>query len=392
MRNLGDATASTEPRLWTRNYRLLLSANTLIGLGFYMLPPTLPAHVKHSGGSPLETSLVVGLFSIFSLVFRSIGGNAADSGDEKELSLLGALIVLASTLSLSFLPVKGILISRMVQGIGWGLGTAAIATGISASVAPERRGEGIGYYSLTMIAATGITPVFAIPAMNRWGFPAIAILSSLLVASGIAALCLTSPSGHSGGRGRGTGIDWRNLFERNALLPSALCILTTMTICGVIIYMMLYGEEIGLKSISVFFLGFTAMLVATRPFAGRVFDRRGHFAVVLPGAILMIAGLVALSRVHSLGPLILASLLYGAGYGAVHPSLQAWAIARSAEGRRGAANGTFLSAMDLSYFVGSIFLGAVAHGSSFSFMYFSSSFFVAAMLALYLLALWRERQ
>ena len=43
----------------------------------------------------------------------------------------------------------------------------------------------------------------------------------------------------------------------------------------------------------------------------------------------MIVGLVVLSYTHSIPTLIISSLLYGFGYGAVQPSLQAWAVNRS---------------------------------------------------------------
>ena len=386
-------TALSKPlaRLWTKNYTLLLAANLFICFGFYMLPPTLPAQVRRLGGSSLESSLVVGIFSVFSLIFRVIGGSAADARGEKAIALFGSSLVLVSTFSFAFLPVKGILALRMLQGLGWGFGTAALATAISASVAPERRGEGIGYYSLTMILALGITPMIAIPEMNASGFPLVVFTSSLLLVAGILALSLSSARGKTAG-GTHRAIDWKNLFERRALLPSSLCFLLNVTTCGIVIYMMLYGEEIGVDSVWLFFAGFIAMALVTRPFIGRIFDKRGHSIIVLPGSLLVIAGLLSLSYARSAIGLLPAAILYGLGYGAVQPSLQAWAIGRSPAERRGAANGTFLSAMDLSYTLGSMILGAISSRLSFAFMYRISALFVVAMLIIYVAANTRSRE
>lgn len=390
--------------LWTREYCLLLFANLFLCFGFHTMPATLPAYVKHLGGSALESSLVVGLFSIFALVFRVLGGSASDARAPKGIALFGASIVLATTFSFPFLPIGGLLAARMAEGIGWGLGTSAIATAVSAAVAPERRGEGIGYYSLTTILAMGLMSLIAIPAMDGLGFAVVAFASSASIA--LSLICLLA-SPRKGGRDRGptagevrrersapvaSRIDWRRLFEPRALLPSALCFLVTVTVCGVVSFLMLYGEEIGLENVSFFFIGFTAMALGTRPFAGRIYDRRGHLPLVVAGAFSMALGLVLLSFARSMPLLAVSSAFFGLGYGAVNPSLQAWSIARSPEGSRGAANGTFLSAMDLSYTLGSMALGTLAQITGYAAMYRISIAFLALMLAVYLFALSRARE
>jgi Arabinose efflux permease len=387
MHNSSIAQPEAKAPLWTRDYCLLLLANLCLCFGFYVMPPILPAYVLRSGGSALEASLVVGLFSIFALVFRVLGGGAADSRGPKRIALAGTLVVLASTLSFPFLSVGGLLVARIVEGIGWGLGTAALATAISAAVAPSRRGEGIGYYSLTTILALGITPLVAIPAMNTAGFPSVAAASAALLAAGIICVLLASDSGPSRAASPSRrGLGWKTLFEPRALLPSVLCFLLTVTVCGIITFIMLYGEEIRFGGISFFFVGFTAMALATRPLAGRIFDRRGHFVLVVPGTLCMLAGLALLSFARSMPLLVVSSLFFGLGYGAVQPSLQAWNIARAPEDRRGAANGTYLSSMDLSYTLGSMALGSIAHATSYAFMYRISCLFLVALLVVYLAA------
>ena len=69
------APTPAEP-IWTGGYVALLAANLLLCFGFYMLPSTLPAYVKQLGGSNLEASLVIGLFSVMSLGSRIISGRS----------------------------------------------------------------------------------------------------------------------------------------------------------------------------------------------------------------------------------------------------------------------------------------------------------------------------
>ncbi len=105
--------------------------------------------------------------------------------------------------------------------------------------------------------------------------------------------------------------------------------------------------------------------------------------MIIPGIILMITGLTLLSYATSESSLLIASLFYGLGYGAAHPSLQAWAINRSPANRKGAANGTFLSSLDLGYAVGAVVLGLIATHTNYAVMYRVSVLFLIAFAGIY---------
>lgn len=147
---------------------------------------------------------------------------------------------------------------------------------------------------------------------------------------------------------------------------------------------MLYGKELNIHSIWIYFVGYISIILLTRPFVGKIFDKKGHTVIIIPGSISIIIGIILLSYASSIPMLIMASLFYGLGYGAVQPSLQAWAVNRSPENRKGAANGTFLSSMDLAYTVGSILLGSIAGYKGYAVMYRFSSIFVVLLLIIYI--------
>lgn len=97
----------------------------------------------------------------------------------------------------------------------------------------------------------------------------------------------------------------------------------------------------------------------------------------------MLAGLLMLSYTTTIPMLILTSICYGLSFGAVQPSLQAWAINRSAADRKGAANGTFLSFMDLGVAIGSLALSSVAAVTSYAMMYRLSAICMVLFLVIY---------
>ncbi|WP_139796040.1 MFS transporter [Clostridium acidisoli] len=362
----------------------MLLSNLFIYLGFYMLTPTLPAYAKLSGGSSLESSLVVSTFSITSLLIRLFTGNIMDKIEIKPLLLIGTIILAASTLSYIWLPLDAIILMRVVQGIGWGLASTGAAAIFSSIIPEKRRGEGMGYYSLSMIISMALSPVVAIVIMNLYSFKNIAIISIALVIVGAIFLqgvnlnkkLTNTPNSKK-------KINLKDAFEQKAALPSLLCFLLTVTLCGIMSYIMLYGKELKISSIWIYFVGYVAMVLLTRPAVGKIFDKKGHVVVILPGAICMIIGLIILSYAASVPILLLSSLFYGVGYGAVQPSLQAWAVNRSPSNRKGAANGTFLSSMDLAYTFGSILLSFVAEKKSYGFMYRFSAIFIILLILIY---------
>ena len=392
---LSKATAaSVETSLWTPDYLALLSANLLICLGFYMLPSTLPAYVKGIGGDQLQVSLVIGSFSIMSLMARFISGPIVDEIGEKRVIIAGVAIIVATTLAFIWMPVNGILLLRSVQGLGWGVATVAIASAVFKVVPQARRGEGSGYYVLTVITSLSVTPVIAILLMRATSYAVMLGASALLTLTTIlllnrALVAIPPPANHHQPTRK---ISWRNVFEPKAFLPSFLCFIVSMPLSAVMSFLVLFGQEQRIDEIWIFFVGYTLMILVTRPFIGRLFDRRGHAIIILPGCLAMMVGLAVLSVTgQSLFMLVLASLFYGLGYGAVHPSLQAWAVNRSPVDRKAAANGLYLSGIDLGYLIGTLVLGFIAERESFARMYLYSIITLVVFLGIYLKELAKER-
>ncbi|OOM16058.1 MFS transporter [Clostridium saccharobutylicum] len=375
---------SNSTKLWTKNYIFMLFANLFIYLAFYMLTPTLPAYAKLCGGSSLEASLVVSTFSITSLLVRLFIGNIMDKIEVKPLLFLGGIILGASTLSYNYLPLDAIIVVRVIQGIGWGLASTGAAAIFSNIVPKEKRGEGMGYYSLSMIVSMALSPLIAIEIMNLSSFKNIVFISIALVIVGVLFLSQVNlPKKTSVKSNSSKKFSLADAFEKQAALPSLLCFFLVITLCGIMSYIMLYGKEINISSIGIYFIGFVAMILITRPFVGKIFDEKGHAVIIIPSAISLIIGLITLSYANSIFMLVVSSLFYGLGYGAAQPSLQAWAVNRSPSNRQGAANGTFLSSMDLSYTLGSILLSFIAEHKSYAVMYRFSSIFIVLLLVVY---------
>lgn len=380
--------------LWSKDFILLILSNLLVYQGILMFIPTFPVYIKQLGGNDLEASLPFAVISISALLLRPISGCAADSLGRKPLLIVGLLILLLFNGSFFYFTAIGfILVLRFLQGIGWGMTSTVLATIMSDIVPAHRRGEGTGYFALSIIIATSLATIVGIEVMKRFDFTMILILSTSLVGLG---LCLSLGINMLPVKREESVSPFNNLlsgdlFEKKAVLPAFLCFLHSITLSGIMSFIMLYGKEIGVENTWLYFAGHISMILITRPFAGKLFDKKGHTSIIIPGVLFMMLGLTLLSYASSTTSLVIASLFYGLGYGAAHPSLQAWAIARSPANRKGAANGTFLSSLDLGYACGAVLLGFVATHSNYAMMYRFSIFFLVIFAAVYVFHLKASR-
>jgi MFS family permease len=378
--------SSNATTLWSKNFLLLVFGNFFVYQGILMLIPTFPLYIKQIGGNDLEASLPFAVVSISALIVRSISGNAADTYGRRPLLIIGMSLLIIFNCSYFLVSGIGIILAlRFCQGIGWGMTSTVLATIMSDIVSAKRRGEGTGYFALSIILGTSFATVLGIEAMKRYNFDVILMISTVLVGLGMVLTqgISIAPSEKVHKAKRTQGFSWNDLFEKSALLPASLCFLHSITFGGIMSFIILFGQETGIENVGIYFVGHVSMILISRPFAGKLFDQKGHSFVIIPGVLLMIVGLFILSYATSMYSLVAASLCYGLGYGAAHPSLQAWAIQRSPEERKGAANGTFLSSLDLGYAIGAVLLGLIATHTNYATMYRISILFLVVFAVIY---------
>ncbi|MFC5450217.1 MFS transporter [Paenibacillus aestuarii] len=383
--------------LWTKAFLLTALSNLLLFFSFQMLIPTIPMHVAQLGGDDLQVGLVIGIFTISSLITRPFAGKALDRLGRKHVLFVGLSICVLTIAGYSYLAaVALILAARFVHGIGWGMSTTSLGTVIADIIPPERRGEGMGYYGLSNTFAMALAPLTGLWVMNLYGFHRVLLLSTCLaLASMLSSLFITykKPSVTNPAKDTQQPRVIDRFIERSALLPSMLLYFTAVCYGGIVTFITLFGRETGIANVGWFFLCNASMVLIVRPVTGVLFDRKGPEWVLLPGAGFTIGGLLLLSYAHSEASLAAAALCYGIGFGSIQPALQAWTMNRTPPERRGAANGTFFSANDLGLGSGAMLLGAFAtYIGSYALMYRYSVVLMILFLLIYGWCLWQTRR
>ncbi|RKJ47353.1 MFS transporter, partial [Butyricicoccus sp. 1XD8-22] len=103
--------------------------------------------------------LVTGIFIIGTLIGRLVIGSSIDKIGRKKTLFIG-LILYVITTSMYFIQVdiNFLLITRLLHGITLGVASTATGTIVAQIIPTTRKGEGIGYYSMSATLATAIGP------------------------------------------------------------------------------------------------------------------------------------------------------------------------------------------------------------------------------------------
>jgi len=174
------------------------------------------------------------------------------------------------------------------------------------------------------------------------------------------------------------------LFE-TSVIPIALVVGGMMfSYGGLSSFVTLYAVQIGVGNPGLFFSLQAVGTVLARLVAGPIYDRRGPKTVVAAGLLLSLLAYVTLALWRNPLGFYVAAFGTGLGLSTAFPALQAMAVQAVPSERRGAANATYLAAVDLGIAVGAYVLGVVAQVSgSLSTMYLVSGIFVLVPLALF---------
>jgi len=379
--------------IWTRPFILVILVNFLMFTSMYILLPTLPDYAKSIGGSETVAGLIVGLFTFAAVLVRPFSGNLLDSKGRKVVLIAGITIFLVSAASYTWAYLVWMLLAlRMVHGLGWGVTTTAAGTVASDIIPAARRGEGMGYYGISSTIAMSVGPALGLAIIAHYSFERLFIISVLFAAAGLVTGLFINYEGIDGKAGDSSKMDGGTklkgvIIEKSAIAPSLVLFFTALSYGGIVTFLKPYADFRGIENIGPFFTVYALVLLFGRPVMGKMADRYGAGPLLVPGILLIAAALFTLMNASSMAVFLLAAVLYGLGFGAVQPVLNALVISLAPPERRGAANATFFSAMDLGIGLGAVILGAISEWVGYSLMYGISTLFALLALAIYFVVL-----
>ena len=341
----------------SRNFFVVSLVNLFIFFGFQMIFPVLPQYIQKMGGGPEVIGLVMGIFTVSTLIARPFAGWLLDRVKRK-LVLIGGLAVFMAMLFSYALAhtIALVILVRLVHGLGWGFSCTSTAT-IAAGIIPrERFGEGMGWFSLANSLAMAVAPAAGIYVGMHYRLQSVFYLSSALA---FVALCLAFFIRCPNRRNPPASVRFV-LYDKDAVRPAVLMFFLSVTYGSVISFLPLYAAGLGIPNIGIFFSIYALAILITRPAAGKLIDRLGLDIAVLPGFLCVFIGIAGLACARELWQFGVVAAVYGLGFGALQTTIQTMAVRDTPFHRLGIANATLFSGFDLGMGLGVIALGSIA--------------------------------
>ncbi len=355
--------------IWTKDFILLTVGNLLLGIAFYFLIPILPIYLTDMLHLPIGIiGIAMSMFTLSALLIRPFCGFWLDRFDRK-VFYFGAFALMVGLFGLYplALGLVSFTVLRLAHGFAWGMTTTASSTIVADIVPTTRRGEGIGYYGLSMTLAMSLGPLLGISIVKHVNYATLFYSGMGLGTAGLFLVLFVSYP-HTVSKKL---FKWSELFEPATIPVSLVQLLLNFAYGGLLSYVAMYGKKIGVGNPGDFFLVYAIGMGLSRIWSGKVFDQKGPALIMRLGFALLIVGfcLLALSK-NSLLYLISAFII-GTGNGIAMPSFQTMINTVVPGVRRGAANSTFFTAFDVGIGIGMIVTGSIAEtfGLRISFLF-----------------------
>ncbi|MDO4542414.1 MAG: MFS transporter [Bacillota bacterium] len=383
-----------ESSLWNRNYIILTVTNLLFFLSFQMVVPVLPLYISSLGAGDVIVGLIVGAGTLGGLFARPLAGKISDRYARLPVYYFGLILCAVMIFAYPFCVILPLLFClRLLHGFSMGITTTSSNT-IVADILPHSRfTEGMGYFGMGSVLAMAFAPVIALYLAEHMGFSVsfhasfVIVLITIVISIFIKGKDISVVKQKSQEKGKKEGI-----YELKALPAAVLLAVQSCGYCAVVTYIALYGEELDISGVGIFFSVYSAFVVLCRLTAGKLADRKGFGAVLIPALLVSSVGYLVLGMAHSLAVLLVGAALLGVGFGSAFPTFQAMALRDAPQHRHGAATATVMSGFDIGFGLGAVIWGFVAQVMGYAALYYINALLILVSLLVYCTVVRASRQ
>lgn len=372
-------------KLWNKNYLLVFVGIIFIFSNFYLLLSCMPLAVKDLMNlSTQEMSWVVSIYALGTVLTRPISGLIADKmGKQKVATLSFFLFSICTAVYLGLNNFYVLIFIRFIHGIAHSIGTTAHAA-MAVDFSPTHmKGQGIGYYGLAMCLAMVIAPALGLYVVDNYSYHMLLIIATVsgFIGTFITGFITKDKVGQSKPK---ETFSFKNLIESKAVPVGILSLLLSLCYSGIIAFIAVYLKERNIVNASMYFyIAFAISMVISRPFIGKIIDKKEAGFLIYPSLALLAIGMVCMGISNSLFLVIITGLILGLSYGCVFPCFQTIAVQSCPPEKSGSAMGTFFLFYDCGFGLGAIILAKVSVFSGYSNMYFIISMIILMMMVIY---------
>lgn len=374
-------------------------------MGFGFLSPILPKFVLELGIAQAEIGTMVGFvlttFGIARVIMDIPAGKLAVRWGRRPILIFAPALVAISALG-SGLAVEywQLIAFRLLQGFGSALFSVAAIITIGEISKPSSRGQYMSFYWASFLIGGSLGPTlggfvgqylgYRAPFFFLAGFSLLAALWYYfrIPETGIRRTQATSESS--------TDTSFQNQLspkpaplykDLNFLLVSGVALFTLVAMSGIQITLvpLLGYERLGLRAGQV---GLALTVIAVLQFsfvflAGRLSDKLGRKALIIPGGVITVLGSILFAFSHSYLFFLVSAVVLGIGRGTGGPIPTAYVADIAQEHNYEHTIAVFRFISDIGFIIGPVFLGWLKDMRGFDFPIFLGSGLLLVAIALF---------
>ncbi|WP_289284578.1 MFS transporter [Parablautia intestinalis] len=384
-------------RLWNPQYVALMTANIFASCGFYMVNTMLISYLTGNevGLSSEAAGIIAGMFSITALISRPFCGIMADRFNKVWLLRAATLFMVAGAFGYGLskaLPF--IVFARILHGIGFAINSTTLISLVTQYVPQNKLGEGLGYFGLANVIASATAPGFGVMVAGLMGTGKVFWIAGIMCVGEILLLIVVKyPGAKRTTVQKAASIGIKDIIAVEVLGYTCVSSMFSFSNGIVTSYLVLYGRELGIGNISLYFTINALAMFLVRPVSGKLMDKKGMYIVAFPGMALTIVSMLLLASAGrftggAFAAVMVSSVLKALGQGAAQPSLQAACIKKVGKERSGSATSTYYLGGDIGQGLAPMIAGVIV-GSALTPLkgYIVSFNMTAVLLALAMIGL-----
>ncbi len=364
-------------RIFTADFINIIIADLSLRICSFMQVALVPLFVLENGYSTTFAGLTMSVFMLMSVISRPVSGRMVDKKGRYVVIIIGSVIYcFATSLYLFPFPIWTMVLIRILQGLGFSFTTTGLMTLATDLIPESRMSEGIGYLGLTQTISQVFAPALALMVINSYGYhTAFLLLFIVTVFNLFLRLKLRSADKYQKAGVEEEIQESSSLLQKqgtknsilsriiciDSLHPSLLMVTVTFAFSGVSTFLLAYASQQAIENPGLFFSVSAFALATTRISVGKIHNKYGSAAVLIPGFSFLLIGYLGIFISSNLPVLLIAGVFYGFGMGALIPEINSLAVLSASKENRGLANSTLFMAMDLGMAIGAFTLGAFAN-------------------------------
>lgn len=349
-----------KPALWTRNFTTCAIVNFLLFFSFYQLLPILPLYIIEKFQTDNATAgVIISLYTIGALACRPFAGFLVDTLSRKPLyfwAFFAFTLCFLGYKTVGLLPILAVV--RFAHGLFFGISSTASNTVAIDSLPASRRGEGIGYFGISVNLAFATGPMTGMFLYEAFGDSIVFAMSVILCVVGLILVKTLNVPPKEKRPHAPLSLD--RFFLTRAIPQFINFIFVGFAYGPVTNYIALYAKELDIGGSGWFYALIAAGLIMNRIMTGRLIDRGYLIHLVGAGMTLIIFAFTLLAFAQNPLMFFTSAFLIGTSLGLIFPGYQTMCVNLARHDQRGTANSTYLSGWDIGIGTGILVGGSLA--------------------------------